>query len=144
MALESIVGTWRLVSYEAHTDGKVYYPLSENAFGYIMYMPDGFMSVSMCDPSRKNFASDDLQGATDAEKVAAASTYISYTGRYEQLDDRVIHKIEASFVPNRVGTNQVRFTEFDGDTLILSTAPMLIAGEMRAGKIVWERADPAV
>ena len=140
MSQNCIVGAWRLVSYEGHSDEEIFYPLGKDAFGYIMYTPDGYMSVTMCSPNRSNFSSEDLTGGSRAEKLQAASTYISYCGRYELLEDRVIHKIEAALFPNRVGTKQVRYTKFDGDILTLSTDPMLIAGKMRSGKIVWERA----
>ena len=139
MSENRIVGAWKLISYEGHTDDEIFYPLGKDAFGYIMYTQDGYMSVTMCSLNRDSFSSEDLTGGTSAEKLQAASTYISYCGRYQLLGDRVIHKIEAALFPNRVGTEQVRYTEFEGDILTLSTDPMLIAGKMRSGKIVWER-----
>lgn len=139
MSENRIVGAWKLISYEGHTDDEIFYPLGKDAFGYIMYTQDGYMSVTMCSLNRDSFSSEDLTGGTSAEKLQAASTYISYCGRYQLLGDRVIHKIEAALFPNRVGTEQVRYTEFEGDILTLSTDPMLMAGKMRSGKIVWER-----
>ena len=139
MSENRIVGAWKLISYEGHTDDEIFYPLGKDAFGYIMYTQDGYMSVTMCSLNRDSFSSEDLTGGTSAEKLQAASTYISYCGRYQVLVDRVIHKIEAALFPNRVGTEQVRYTEFEGDILTLSTDPMLMAGKMRSGKIVWER-----
>ncbi|MCH2320208.1 MAG: lipocalin-like domain-containing protein [SAR202 cluster bacterium] len=139
MSENRIVGAWKLISYEGHTDDEIFYPLGKDAFGYIMYTQDGYMSVTMCSLNRDSFSSEDLTGGTSAEKLQAASTYISYCGRYQLLGDRVIHKIEAALFPNRVGTEQVRYTEFEGDILTLSTDPMLMADKMRSGKIVWER-----
>jgi hypothetical protein len=128
------------MSYEAHADDEIFYPLGQDAVGYIMYLPDGYMSVSMMAAGRANFTSSDLQGATDEENMAAASTYVSYCGKYDYQGDRVIHKIEAALFPNRVGSEQVRFIDLDGDTLTLTTPPMLIAGKSRSGRIVWYRA----
>ena len=139
MSENRIVGAWKLISYEGHTDDEIFYPLGKDAFGYIMYTQDGYMSVTMCSLNRDSFSSEDLTGGTSAEKLQAARTYISYCGRYQLLGDRVIHKIEAALFPNRVGTEQVRYTEFEGEILTLSTDPMLMAGKMRSGKIVWER-----
>jgi hypothetical protein len=139
MTANPLIGAWRLVSYEAHSDGEVLYPLGPDATGYIMYTSDGYMSVGMMAADRTNFASGDLRGATDQENIAAASTYVSYCGKYEYQGDRVIHRIEAALFPNRVGTEQVRYVDLDGDTLTLTTPPMSIAGKPRDGRIVWQR-----
>lgn len=137
-----MIGAWRLVRYEAHAGDEVSYPLGEDASGYIMYTPDGYMSVLIMAAGRTNFASDDILGGTDAEKLEAASTFISYCGRYEFLGDRVIHRIETAFYPNRVGTEQVRYVHQEGDQLALTTPPMVIRGMSRSGRLLWERAAP--
>ena len=93
MSENRIVGAWKLISYEGHTDDEIFYPLGKDAFGYIMYTQDGYMSVTMCSLNRDSFSSEDLTGGTSAEKLQAASTYISYCGRYQLLGDRVIHKL---------------------------------------------------
>ena len=56
MGSNPLIGAWRLVTYEAHTGDDVLYPLGEDASGYIMYTPDGYMSVLMMAAGRKNFA----------------------------------------------------------------------------------------
>jgi len=137
-----LVGAWRLVTYEAHAGDAVTYPLGEDASGYIMYTHDGYMSVLIMAAGRTNFASDDILGGTDEEKLEAASTFLSYCGGYEFLGDRVVHKIETASYPNRVGTEQVRFVHLDGDELLLTTPPMVIRGTSRSGRLRWERAVP--
>ena len=137
-----LVGAWRLVTYEAHAGDEVSYPLGEDASGYIMYTADGYMSVLIMAGGRTNFASNDILGGTDEEKLEAASTFIAYAGRYEFLGDRVIHKIETAFYPNRVGTEQTRFTQLAGDELLLTTPPMVIHGTSRSGRLRWKRAAP--
>ena len=137
-----LIGAWRLVTYEAHAGDEVSYPLGEDASGFIMYTADGYMSVLIMAAGRQNFASDDILGGTDEEKLSAAGSFISYCGGYEFLSDRVIHKIETAFYPNRVGTEQVRFIHLDGDELVLTTPPMVIHGTSRSGRLLWERAAP--
>ena len=137
-----LIGAWRLVTYEAHAGDEVSYPLGEDAAGYIMYTPDGYMSVLITAAGRPNFASDDILGGTDEERLAAASTFLAYCGRYEYLGDRVVHKIETAFYPNRVGTEQVRYVHQEGDELVLTTPPMVIRGTSRSGRLIWERASP--
>ncbi|MDE2715813.1 MAG: lipocalin-like domain-containing protein [Chloroflexota bacterium] len=140
MEQNPLIGAWRLVTYEAHTGDDVLYPLGEDASGYIMYTPDGYMSVLMMAAGRPNFEAGDMLAGTDEEKLAAASTFVAYCGRYDYQEDRVIHKIEVAFYPNRVGTEQVRFIQLEGDELILTTPPMVLAGKSRKGRIVWQRA----
>ncbi|MYA59288.1 MAG: lipocalin-like domain-containing protein [Chloroflexi bacterium] len=137
-----LIGAWRLVTYEAHAGDEVSYPLGEDASGYIMYTPDGYMSVLIMAAGRPNFESDDILGGTDEEKLEAARTFLSYGGRYEFLGDRVVHKIETASYPNRVGTEQTRFIQFKGDELLLTTPPMVIHGTSRSGRLRWERAVP--
>ena len=138
------VGAWRLVSYEARTaEGEVSYPLGRDAIGYIMYTPDGYMSVAMMSANRANYASGDLRGGSVEENLAAAETYISYCGRYELNRDEVVHHVEVAFFPNRVGTSQVRNFKISGDTLSLSTPPMLIEEKQQTGHLVWQRAKGA-
>ena len=137
-----LIGAWRLIRYEAHAGDEVSYPLGDDASGYIMYTPDGYMSVLIMAAGRLNFESDDILGGTDEEKLKAASTFLSYCGRYEFLGDRVVHKIETASYPNRVGTEQTRFIQLDGDELLLTTPPMVIHGTSRSGRLRWERAAP--
>ena len=143
MEANPLIGAWRLVAYEGHAGEDVLYPLGEDATGYIMYTHDGYMSVAMMAAGRTNFAGGDMFSGTAEEKTAAAGSYVSYCGKYEFQGDRVIHKIEAAFFPNRVGTEQVRFVEMDGDTLTLTTPPMVLAGVLKTGRIVWRRAETA-
>ena len=110
METNPLIGAWRLVAYEGHTGGQRALPAwGKDAAGYIMYTHDGYMSVSMMAAGRMNFEGGDMFAGTDEEKIAAAGSYVSYCGKYEYLGDRVIHKIEAAFFPNRVGTEQTRF-----------------------------------
>ena len=140
MEQDALVGAWKLVSYEARTvDGDVSYPLGRDATEYIMYTADGHMSVAMMSADRANYASGDLIGGTDEEKIAAAETYISYSGRYELQSDKVIHHVEVAFFPNRVGTSQERTFRISDDTLSLFTPPMLIEGKQQTGHLVWQR-----
>ena len=141
MATNPLIGTWRLISYEARTgDGAVSYPLGKNPSGFILYSEDGYMSVTMMSANRTNYASSDLRAGTPEEKLAAAETYLSYSGKYTFEGDRVLHHVEVSFFPNRVGTTQVRHLTLSGNTVTLRTPAMLISGEEQTAELVWQRA----
>lgn len=98
------------------------------------------MAVSFMPASRRMFAAGDTMRGSTEEKVAAAETYIGYSGRYEVLGDKVVMHPEVSFFPNRVGVDQVFFWELVGNRLTLSTPPILAGGVQQTAHLVWERA----
>lgn len=55
----ALIGTWRLVSYEATSvdDGEVVRPYGEHPLGLIMYTADGYMSAQITTPDRPLFGS---------------------------------------------------------------------------------------
>jgi hypothetical protein len=136
---EKFVGTWKLVSFEYRSGDQVTYPFGKNPVGYIMYNDEGYMSVALMASNRRRFSSTDLIGGTTEELVAAASTYISYCGKYEVTEDKVVHLIEVSFYPNWIGEKQVQFYKFEEDKLILSTPPAIIGGKQQSGCLIWKR-----
>ncbi len=136
---ERFIGTWKLVSFEYRSEDQVTYPFGKNPVGYIMYNDEGYMSVALMASNRTRFSSTDLIGGTTEELVASASTYLSYCGKYEVTEDKVVHLIEVSFYPNWTGEKQVRFYKFEEDKLILSTPPAIIGGKQQSGYLIWRR-----
>ncbi len=140
VAERSLVGTWRLVSWEFRSaDGDVSYPMGRDATGYLIYTPDGFMSATTVSPDRPRFASADMLKGAVQEKIAAFDTYVSYCGTYDHRGNTVVHHVKASLFPNWAGGDQVRTVEWVGDRLRLSTPPMLIDGAQRTVQLLWER-----
>lgn len=134
------VGTWRLVSLHLRTlDGQVTYPFGPDAVGYFIFSESGYMSVAFTPANRRMFAAGDIMGGSTEEKVAAADTYVGYSGKYEVQDDKVVMHPHVSFFPNYVGVDQVRIWELEGNRLTLSTPPMLVAGVQQTAHLVWER-----
>jgi hypothetical protein len=139
---EQLIGTWRLVSYETlGADGSIVHPMGRNATGFIMYVPDGFMSANLMVPGRPPFTGGGASTAAQAELAAASSGYFGYAGRFEvdEAGNSVRHHIEVSLVPNLVGTAQFRHVRFEGARLILRGDPVPIAGRVSAPIITWER-----
>jgi len=145
MSAKLFVGTWRLVSAEMQSPaGGVSQIFGENPSGYLIYSADGYMSAVVMHDKRANFASPDAMQGSLAEKAAAFDTFGAYCGRYEVKPDRIVHHSELSQFPNWSGTDQERFFEFSGDRLILSSAPMMLAGEERTARLVWQRCGTAI
>jgi hypothetical protein len=104
-----------------------------------MYNQDGYMFVAIMSPYRLKFAGGDLLSGTPEEEAQAEETFLSYCGRYELRQDRVIHQIELSSFPNWVGVDQERLMELRGNRLTLSTHPILMQGKQQTGHLIWER-----
>jgi hypothetical protein len=97
------------------------------------------MSVAFMPSKRPRFASSDMKGVITEEKVNAADTYFSYSGRYVVIDDKVIHLIKVRFYPTWIGEKQVRFYRFEGDKLIQLTSPVLFDGKERSDYLIWKK-----
>jgi hypothetical protein len=137
-APQALIGTWRLQSFHLRTsDGEVTYPYGPDAVGYYLFSESGYMSVVVMAPDRPTFVSGDLMGGTTTERVKAAETYISYTGRYRVDGDQLVVHPEAAFFPNWIAVDQVRIMSLEGDLLDLSTPPMLLAGRQQTAHLVW-------
>jgi len=111
----AFVGTWKLVSLEARLEDGEVIRARRIRSGYLMYGDDGYMSVAFMVDDRPRFSSSDIRGGTLEEKMAAINDYVSYCGRFDVKEDKVVHHIEVSLFPNWVGTSQERSYEFDGD-----------------------------
>jgi len=139
---DSLVGTWRLVSYEArHQAGDTIFPMGRDLKGYITYTADGHVSVQVMVPGRAGLASGDISRGTTEEWAEAAKGYFAYCGTYDVDETRrtVTHHVELSLVPNWVGQEQVRDVHLQEGRLELSGPPTPILGDTRTAHLVWER-----
>ena len=80
----SIVGTWRLLSYEDwDKSGRRTVPFGEHPRGYIVFDPTGHVTIQiMRMPALSPLASGDEEVATPGEKQAAYDAYAAYFGTY--------------------------------------------------------------
>jgi hypothetical protein len=142
-AREQFFGTWKLASWKIkQANGDLSdSPLGPNALGWIMYDPAGRVSVALMRPDRPNFASNLLTEATPEEIKNGFEGYISYCGYYEvnEQERSVIHRLQLSWFPNWVGTEQKRYFEFEGDRLTLRTPPLMMLGEAQVHSLIWQR-----
>ena len=140
-----LVGSWRLVSYEVRdTVGLlVGHPLGVDATGYLVYTPDGFMSVQVMRLDRPRYQAVGLGDGTDAESAAAARGYVAYAGTYRvERDSVVVHEPEVSLFPNWVHTTVARNAVLVEPRLELSTPkPLPFGGRQLTAVLVWERAE---
>ena len=141
-SLPNLVGTWRLVSYEARTSsGEIRYPMGQCALGQLFYDNHGNMSAHVMIPDCPTFASDDSGSGTDAEVRAAFEGHTSYFGTYTiDISARTVtHHVQGSSYPNWMSREQIRYYRIDASHLVLSTPPILFRGESLEYILTWER-----
>jgi Lipocalin-like domain len=112
--------------------------------GLIIYSPDGYMSGQLMKPGRPAYASGDMDRGTTEERAAAASGYLAYSGPFDVDEEAATlrHHMSVSLFPNWIGDTQERFVELDGDTLTISTAPVIVQGIELTPRLIWKRATP--
>ena len=135
-----LIGTWRLVSYEARQPGSAtIFPMGTELDGRITYTADGNVSVHIAARARPDLASGDIGEATTEEWASAARCYFGYCGTFDVDEEQrsVTHLVAVSFVPNWTGRRQVRYADLTGDRLELSSSPMPIAGTARTAHLLW-------
>ncbi|MCM3588920.1 lipocalin-like domain-containing protein [Mesobacillus maritimus] len=139
---EKVLGIWSLVSYEVTDDhGNKTYPMGEDATGFIMYHPEGYMSAQMMSPNRPKYASGALHIGTQEEMAAAAGGYLAYAGPYEVDEENnvVTHHMSVSMNPTWLGDSQPRYVSLDGDLLEITSPPVIVDGKKQNTKLVWRR-----
>lgn len=140
MDLDQILGSWKLLSfiYKAE-DGSSFYPYGKEANGIIIYDKSGYMSAVITRTDRPRLSTEDFGLLPDKEKLALAKGFMTYTGKYEILSDRILHNIEIGYIPNWVGTTFVRFPSFEDGKLVLATPTISLRGKSFTGYLVWEK-----
>ena len=120
--------------------------MGEAPGGLLAYAADGTMVGIMASDARARFATDDVTGGTAEEQAAAFATCIAYGGRYAVDGDTVIHTVETSLFPNWNGTEQRRTFALsdDGQTLTLTSPPIVLGGTRRTQRLTWSRAGASV
>jgi Lipocalin-like domain len=81
--LAPIVGIWKLVSFEREyqTGGEREYPMGKAPTGYILFLPEGRMTVVITGEGRK-------APTTDQDRVGLFNSMVAYTGRYRVDGDK--------------------------------------------------------
>ena len=93
MTRGDVVGTWRLVSYEAGDT----YPMGKDAVGVLHYSPEGKVSVHIM-----------------------GEGYFAYYGDYTIDGATITHHLEMASEPSFVGASNVRHARLRGSTLVLT------------------------
>lgn len=142
MLNDDFIGSWQLIDYVTlHKDGTRIEPLGANPYGFGTYTADGWMSAHLMRRDRPSLGSvrPALDRIAPGLLVENAAGYVGYAGRYtvDPVASRVIHHVEAAFLPDWVGTDMIREYSFENGTLTLRPPP--IGGA--ASVLRWRRAS---
>jgi hypothetical protein len=138
----ALLGAWRLETWEAiGEDGSVEHPMGIDPEGVVVYTPDGTMMTTIGRSDRAPIGGGDVVGGPADERLAAFSSFIAYTSRFEVDGSDVLHHVEMSLFPNWVGTTQRRHVTLsaDGQELVLEADPFLLRGRVARQRLTWRR-----
>ncbi len=98
--MNSIIGTWELVSLEVKNSKHILTPFGKNVKGLLIYQSNGFMSGIISGEERPQVSSAALFGLSEKERSEIAKNFIAYAGTFHVENDKIIHHVKVSFIPN--------------------------------------------
>ncbi len=138
---EKLLGSWRLVASDSRdANGDANAPLGDDPIGQLTYDASGTVCAQLMRRGQPHFRSDDWQRASAEEKASAWSGYFGYFGTFtiDEGTGTIVHRVDGSWFPNLVGTEQVRHFSLAGNRLTLTA-------ETPRGRVslVWEKVNAA-
>ena len=136
VANSQFAGAWRLVKIERFAaSGELLEPPLEDRLGYIIYDPAGYMGVTIMQPDRQPYASNQR---TPEEALASYSSYSSYFGTFtvNEAEGFLTHHLEGSLNTRGAGSDYKRFYTFSGNRLTLQP-PAGASGDKT--QLTWEK-----
>ena len=132
-----IFGCWTLTScyFEVIDTGKRLFPYGENPRGVLILDESGRMAAVIT-PREQAIPT------TEADRAKAAEQMVAYSGRYRLEGAHFVTDVDVSWLPQWVGTAQVRKFALHDDQLDVVSDPMslpLADGALVTGVLTWAR-----
>ena len=113
---QSLVGTYKIISQDLQVNGTAFQPLGKAPHGYMVLTPTRYFVF---------YTSDNRKfGTSVAEKAALFDTLVGLSGTYRIDGGKIIIAVDASWVENWNGKDQVRHWELSGNRLTLTGDPI--------------------
>ena len=138
----SLLGTWRLVSYKAEfSDGTITDLYGPSPVGIISYDATGHMFVHVMKKDLPKCGTIDRRKCPEKQTRLAFDNSFAYWGRYEvrPSEKMVLHYVQGASWPDFVGISQERFIDVADNRLTITTPPRKIGGVENIGVLIWER-----
>lgn len=139
MLTEKLKGTtWSLVTYQSEDkNGKINYPLGEDALGYIIFTEENILAVQLMAADRTQVVPKEVleKMNTVVEKEMKELGYHAYSGSFSVNEETSVltTNVEMSVISTYVGSKQKRKAEIKEDKLYLSNI------EHPERKLVWQK-----
>ncbi len=116
---QSLVGTYKIISQDIEVSGTATQPYGKAPRGYLVLTPTRLIIFYTSDSRKFGTSVDD--------KVALFETLSGWTGTYRVEGGKIIIAVDASWVENWNGKNQVRNWTLSGNRLTLTSDPQPFA-----------------
>ena len=113
---QSLVGTYKVISQDVEVGGSATQPLGKTPHGYIVLTPT--RAVFFITAENRKF------GTSIDEKAALFDTLVGWSGTYRVEGGRIVFAVDASWVENWNGKDQVRNWALSGNRLTFTSDPM--------------------
>lgn len=113
---QSLVGTYKVISQDVEVGGSATQPLGKTPHGYLVLTPT--CAVFFITAENRKF------GTSIDEKTALFDTLVGWSGTYRVEGKKLIVKVDASWVENWNGKDQVRNWALSGNRLTFTSDPM--------------------
>lgn len=133
---QSLVGTYKMVSNVLDIEGTLTENMGKAPKGYLVVTPTRV--VSFFTAEKRTF------GTSMAEKAALFDTLTGWSGLYRIEGNRLIVRVDVSWVENWNGKDQVRKWEVSGNRLTLTADPQPFPRDPSKTVIsrqVWEKVE---
>ena len=133
---QSLVGTYKLVSQVHEVDGTPIQGMDKAPHGCLVITPTRYI-VFITEENRKF-------GTSVAEKAALFDSLTGWTGVYRIEGNRLIARVDASWIESWNGKDQSRAWEVSGKRLTLISGPQPFAQDPSKKVMVrqvWERVE---
>jgi hypothetical protein len=139
LALQSPVGTWRLLScFMEDADTKEQKAVwGERPNGWLTLTPAGHWIVVQTAEGRK-------VPETDEDRSVAFRSMLAYCGKYNTEGQKIVINVDIAWDESWSGTEQVRYFRVEGDRLHIEAAPQRYANfgdKVMRAVLIWQRAE---
>jgi len=136
-AQQSLVGTYKLVSFTVEVDGlPPLQTMGKSPRGFLVLTPNRWIHLLTAE-NRK-------YGPSVEEKSALWDSLSTYTGPYRLEGSKIIVSVDASWNESWNGTQVTRTWQLEGNRLSITTVPAPYPrdpSKMAVTRVVWERAE---
>ena len=133
---QSLVGTYKVISTDVEVGGAATQPLGKTPHGYLVLTPTRAVFFSTAE--HRTF------GASVDEKAALFDTLVGWSGVYGVEGSKIFFAVDASWVENWNGKNQVRNWALSGNRLTFTSDPIPFPRDPSKTSVVrqvWEKVE---